>query len=70
LFTLTTIPDGELDNPRSLPLHNWMRGRAFSLPWGQRIVAAMQAKHMLSMTSHNVPSHDGPIGPSFLVATR
>ena len=70
LFTMPTIWDGGLDNPRSLPLRNWMCGRAFDLPWGQRIVAVMKAKHMLSMTSHNVPFRDGPIGPSFLVATR
>jgi hypothetical protein len=48
LFTLPTIGGSDGRNPRSLPLRNLMRGRAFNLPWGQRVAAAMRAKHILS----------------------
>ncbi len=44
LFTLPMIPEGDPKNPRSLPLRNLMRGRAFSLPWGQRVATAMSVK--------------------------
>jgi hypothetical protein len=38
------IPAGDPGNPRSLPLRNLMRGRTFSLPWGQRVAAALGAQ--------------------------